>query len=121
MIGNTITITVGVSAKVLTLINQDAYASEYMLKDSASEFRLRIRHSKTKATATRVAMDRHNVELIETVYASGDVPEFDRKFYWVIENKPDDLTSSVANVDAMADKAIASSNAFLTQLVNWES
>jgi hypothetical protein len=49
------------------------------------------------------------------------VPEFDRKFYWVIENKPDDLTSSVANVDAMADKAIASSNAFLTQLVNWES
>lgn len=119
MIGNTITLTVGAAAKVLTLINQDAYSSEYLLKDSASEFRLRIRHSKTKATATRIAMDRHNVELIETVYAAGEVPEFERKFYMVIENKPDDL--SVANVDAVADKAIASSNAFLNQLMGWES
>lgn len=118
MIGNTITINNG-AEKVLTLINQDAYASEYLLKDSASEFRLRIRHSKTKATATRVAMDRHNVELIETVYASGEVPEYERKFYMVIENKPDDL--EVKNVDAIADLCIATSNAFLDQLMGWES
>lgn len=119
MIGNTITITVGASAKVLTLINQDGYSSEYLLKDTASEFRLRIRHSKTKASAAQISMDRHNVELIETVYATAEVAEFTRKFYFVIENKPDDL--SVANVDAMADKVIATSNAFLVQLMGWES
>jgi hypothetical protein len=119
MIGNTITITVGVTDKVLTLINQDGYSSEYLLKDTASEFRLRIRHSKTKATAAKPSYDRHNVELVETVYADGDVDEFERKFYFVIEQKPDDL--DVGNVDAMADKAIASTNAFLDSLMGWES
>lgn len=121
MIGNTITITVGATPKVLTLINEGGYASEYLLTEALSEFRMRIRHSKTKATASNPSMDRHNVELIETVFAAGEVPEFPRKFYFVIENKPGDGVGVIANVDAMADKVIASSNAFLTQVVGWES
>lgn len=116
MIGNTITINNGAS-KVLTLINQDGYSSEYLLKDTASEFRLKIRHSSTKA-----GQDRHNVELVETVYAvEGTSPERIRKFYFVIENDPDDLAGPVANADAVADLAIATANAFLNQLMGWQS
>lgn len=114
MIGNTITINNGAS-KVLTLIKEGDYSSEYLLKDSASEFRLNIRHSKTKA-----GQDRHNVELVENVYPTTEVPlGRTRKFYFVIENDVDDL--SVANVDAVLDLGIATSNAFLNQLMGWQS
>lgn len=114
MIGNTITINNG-AAKVLTLIKEGDYQSEYLLKDTASEFRLQIRHSKTKS-----GQDRHNVELVENIYPTAEVPAGRvRKFYFVIENDIDDL--SVANVDAMADLAIATANAFLNQLMGWQS
>jgi hypothetical protein len=56
---------------------------------------------------------------VETVYAAGGVPEFQRKFYFVKENLPQD--TSVVNDDAVADLMIASSNAFLASLVAWES
>jgi len=114
MIGNTITINNG-AAKVLTLIKEGDYSSEYLLKDTLSEFRLNIRHSKTKA-----GQDRHNVELVENVYPTEAIPAGrTRKFYFVIENDVDDL--SVANVDAMLDLGIATANAFLNQLMGWQS
>lgn len=121
MIGNTITINNG-AAKVLTLINQDGYSSEYLLKDSASEFRLKIRHSKTKGGANGVAQDRHNVELVEYVFPTEAIPLGRyRKFYYVIENDIDDTTAGVANADAICDLAIATANAFLNQLMGWQS
>lgn len=116
MIGNTITINNG-AAKVLTLINNDSYSSEYLLKDTLSEFRLKIRHSKTKA-----GQDRHNVELVESVYPTEALPSGrQRKVYFVIENDYDDTTASVANADAIADLEIATANAFLNQLMGWQS
>lgn len=116
MIGNTITINNG-AAKVLTLIKEGDYSSEYLLKDTLSEFRLKIRHSKTNA-----GQDRHNVELVESVYPTEAVPlGRQRKFYFVIENDIDDLTGPVANADAIADLAIATANAFLNQLMGWQS
>lgn len=116
MIGNSITINNG-AAKVLTLINNDNYASEYLLKDTASEFRLKIRHSKTKA-----GQDRHNAELVETVYPTEALPNGKvRKFYFVVENDFDDGVAAVANADAMCDLAIATADAFLNQLNSWQS
>jgi thioredoxin reductase len=56
---------------------------------------------------------------VQTIFAAGDVAEYERKFYFVLELKPGD--TSVALADAMADKVIASSNALLVALVGWES
>jgi hypothetical protein len=100
-------------------INQDSYSSEYLFRDATHHYRAHIRHSKTKATATRPSYDRHNFEVVRTVWASGSVAEYDQKFYFVMEQLPNDVAFAVG--DAVADLAIASSNAFLTSLLNWES
>lgn len=104
----------------LKKINQDGYSSEYLFRDATSQYRVRVRHTKTNATPARPAIyDRHNFEVVQTIFAAGDVAEYERKFYFVLEHKPGD--TSVALGDAVADKVIASSNALLVSLLGWES
>lgn len=100
-------------------INQDSYSSEYLFRNSTEQYRAIIRHSKTKATATRPAYDRHNFEVIRTVWAAGGVDEYDEKFYFVMESLPSDAEIKVG--DAVADLLIASSNAFQVALLGWEN
>lgn len=103
----------------ITLIknNQDNYSSEYMFRNSTSRYVAKIRHS--KVTVDGVEYDRHNFEVVQTIFAAGGVDEYERKFYFVYQNLPSD--TSIALGDAIADLAIASSDAFLTSLQNWES
>jgi len=103
----------------LKKINQDGYSSEYLFRDATTQYRVRVRHTKTNATSVRPSYDRHNVEVVQTIFAAGDVAEYERKFYFVFEHKPGD--TSVALGDAVADKVIASANALLVALVGWES
>jgi hypothetical protein len=76
--GATITVTVNAVAKVLNRINQDNYGSEYYLRSSTDEFRMKIRHSKESPQADGRVFDRHNVELTHVVYATPTVPELKR-------------------------------------------
>lgn len=119
MLGDTFVLPQAGGDITLKKINQDGYSSEYLFRDTASEYTVRVRHTKTKATATRAAYDRHNLEVVQRVYADGETPEFERKFYFVIEHKPGDVPTPL--VDAVADKVIASTNALVTALLGWES
>lgn len=95
------------------------YSSEYSFRDSTSRYVCKIRHTKVKATSIKPEYDRHNLEVVQTVFAAGGVAEYERKFYFVYENLPSD--TSVAMADAVADKVILSSNALLVAMLNWES
>jgi hypothetical protein len=120
MLGNTLTLPHSGGDLVLVKINQDAYSSEYLLKEALQEHRVRIRHSKTSVTTSRPSYDRHNVEYVETIYAVADgAAEHTRKFYIVIEQLPND--TDVENADAVADLMILTTNAFLDSLMGWES
>lgn len=119
MIGDTFVLPQAGGDITLKKINQDEYSSEYMFRDSTSQYVVRIRHSKTKAVNGVPSKDRHNLEVVQTIFAAGEVAEYERKFYFVIEHKPGD--TSVALYDAVADKAILSTNLLLTQLLGWES
>jgi hypothetical protein len=121
MFPDTVTVTINAIAKVLTRVNQDGYASEYVLRSSTDEFRLKIRNTfyldKTRG-GRRV--DRHNVELVQTVFpvAPATISTI-RKSYTVLEN--DQIDDSNA-----ASYFAAGLNAWLGQptvlrLVNWES
>lgn len=82
--------------KTLVKINQDSYSSEYYLRETDAEYRLRIRHSKIAASAKNpLGLDRHNVEFTETIFASGEVPEFTRKMYAVYEVPPSKTNASM--------------------------
>lgn len=76
--GSTATITVNAVAKVLNRINQDNYGSEYYLRSSTDEFRMKIRHSKEAKQADGRKLDRHNVEITQTVFATSTVPALTR-------------------------------------------
>lgn len=112
MFGDTVTLPLSGGSIVLKKINQDSYTAEYLLKEATREHTLKIRHSKTNA-----GMERHNVEVVRTTYAAGEVPEYTQKAYVVLENIPSDTTVELA--DGLADFLIVAGN--LAKLVGWES
>jgi hypothetical protein len=120
MLGNTLTLPQAGGDKVLIKILEQNYSSEYLLRSATDEYRARIRHTKVGPTVQRpYEADRHNFEVVQTVFATESVPQFERKFYFVIETKPGDTATVLA--DAVADLMILTSNAFLVSLDGWES
>lgn len=118
MIGNTITLNDG-SERVLVKINQDNYSSEFMLRDSLLQYVARIRHSRTKGTVASPQKERHNFEVVRTVFATDTTPQVVTKFYFVMEQESSD--TNVALADAVCDLSIASSQQFLKDLLAWQS
>jgi hypothetical protein len=122
MFADTIVLPFSSGNVTVTKINQDNFGSTYRYNDATHEVKLTIRHSKTAPKNGDPSYDRHNVELLETIYATPTVAEFHRKYYFVIENLPGDVaTGAIVNVDGIADWQIATSNAALVKLGNWES
>lgn len=118
MLGSTFTLPLAAGSKVLPLINQaKEYQAEYYLRESLVSYRVNVRHS--NVTKSGVIYDRHNIEVLVTTFAAGAVPESYHKAYMVIELLPG--TGYVEPADAMCDYLIASSNANLVKILNWES
>jgi len=120
---DTITITVNSVAKVLTRVNsgQD-YASEYRLRGTTDEYRLRIKHSSyfDKTNRPGVTINRHNVELIHTVFpvAPATIPVI-RKSYVVLEESQNDDPTAANQFDVGFVGFLTSAN--ITKLLNYES
>lgn len=121
MFSDTITLSINAVNKSLVRINQDSYSSEYLLKELDGEYRLRLRNSSyTDKARGGVKIDRHNAELIHTIYAVAPATQpVIRKVYTVFENQ---------NGDALVDNAkrVVGLGAFLTEanvtkLLNFES
>lgn len=119
MLGDTFVLPHSGGNVTMNRINQDGYSSEYLYRGALSQYVCKVRHSRTKATTLRLAYDRHNVEIVETVFATATDDEYTRKVYFVFEHLPVD--DDVENVDALADWAIATTNSNLDALVGWES
>lgn len=113
-------VTVNAVAKNLVRINQDKYSSEYMLRSSTDEFRMLVRNSTYMDKKRGVAIDRHNVELVHTVFPIAPATMSSiRKTYVVIENQQGDtLTDPNFVARALFDYLTASK---ITQLFNFES
>lgn len=87
----TITFDAPIGAKNLVKINQDAYSSEYLLKESAGEYRLKIRNSTNSTKRDGLTVERHNVELSHWLYPTVTYPVgLRRKVYFVFENEVGD-------------------------------
>lgn len=106
-------------AITFTRVNQDGYSSEWLSRQTLYQMRMKIRHSVVPAKGSEPAKDRHNVEVVKTVYATSTVAQYTEKVYLVFESIQSN--SSVEFPNALANWLIASTNAQLTKLVNWES
>lgn len=122
--GATITITVNAVAQVLNRINQDQYGSEWLLRTTTEEYRFKIRHSQEtnpKDVDVRLrGMDRHNMELTHTVFATTTTPQIVRQAYSVYRVSPgDDMTAAKNFVDGFTSFVDGSS--VQTDVLAWLS
>lgn len=119
MFSDPITITVNAVAKPLVRINQDAYGSEYFLREATQEWRLKIRNS-SYTSASGVLIDRHNFEFTNTVYPvlPAQVSTV-RKIYSVFENYRSDTTADPLNTFVGFVGFMTSGN--ITKALNYES
>jgi len=119
---DTITITVNSVAKVLTRVNSgQEYTSEYRLRGTLDEYRLKIRHTSFKdAARAGLAINRHNVELVHTVFpVSPSLIPTIRKSYVVFEEASSDDATAALNFDLGFAGFLISAN--VTKLLNYES
>lgn len=119
MFGNTLDFVMPSGTVTATKINQDGYSSEYLAKDALSQLTIRIRHSKTGAKLPNLPKDRHNVEVVRTIFATPTVPERSQKAYFVLEQLPSDVDLDL--MVGLASWALADVNSALISLMNWES
>lgn len=113
-------LTVNSVAKNLVRINQDRYSSEYLLRSATEEFRLFIRNTSRTDRQRGVSIDRHNVELVHTVFpVAPSVTSTIRKAYFVFENQAGDTLTDPVH-DALALTGFLT-QANLNRLVNQES
>lgn len=116
----TLTVTVNGVAKVLNRISDDGYTSEYLLRGTLDEFRVKIRHSSYSDAKRQKSVERHNVELTQTIYpVSPATVNTVRKAYSVFENDTGDVTADVVFLDAGLVGILT--NTHLTELTNWIS
>lgn len=117
--GATLTVTINSVAKVLNRINQDNYGSEYMLRSSTEEFRMKIRHSKENSK-TGTVYERHNMELTHTVFATATTKEVVRNAYTVARGPLNDDVTPLGYL--LAGFATYASNATVqADLLSWQS
>jgi len=117
------TVTINAVARAMVRINQDKYSSEYRLLLADREFKFNIRNTTYLDKKRGVTLNRHNVELIETVFPVAPATiSFVRKAYFVVENQlGDTLVDPVYDASGLCAWLTATSNANLTKLMNSES
>jgi len=119
-LGDTLTITVNAVAKVLIKVNGPSnFQSEYLLRESLVEYRVRVRHTVVGGSNGGFKYDRHNFEIVKTTYATETVDEFYQKFYFVWEQVASKSENTLVN--AICDLAIADSDELLDELSDLQS
>lgn len=113
-------VTINAVAKNLVRINQDKYSSEYVLRSATDEYRLNIRNTSYNDKKRNVTIDRHNVELIHTVFpVAPSTLSTVRKTYTVIENQRGDTLVDPRNTALGLFAFLSSAN--IDKLMNFES
>lgn len=123
MFGDTLTVTLdgaGGTARVCNKINQDSYSAEYINRSSVDELRVKIRHQKESAKNGELyPVERHNVLLNQTVFATPTASEKFREVSFTIRNRPDDTLVDITNLGEALAYFLTDAN--LDKLFTWES
>lgn len=98
----------------LVRINNDGFSSVYRYIDATQRVLVHVKH-----TTMKNGKDRHNVEVVQTVFATAEAVEVVRKTYIVFENDASD--TDVKLLSALCGWLTASAAANTVKLFNWES
>jgi len=115
-------VTINSVAKNLVRINQDGYGSTYRLRSATDDFTMIVKNSSYANKKSGATVDRHSVDLTQTIFATSTTPTVVRHAYVIVENQQGDtLADPVLFAKGLLDFLAASSAANVTKLLNSES
>jgi hypothetical protein len=125
MLGTSLTITLdgsGGTAKVLPLINQDGYSSEYFLDDTTVTYRAKVRHSRDSVKANTQAFDRHVVTFERFVKPTEAIPLGSlTQISYTIRNDPNGVSADMIDVSEAMSYYMVKAGGIAAKLLGWES
>jgi hypothetical protein len=125
MLGTTFTVTLdgsGGTAKVLPLINQDGYTSEYFLDDTTVTYRAKVRHSRDTVKVGTQPFDRHSVTITRFLKPTEAIPlgsQSDISF--TIRSDPNGTASDIIDVSEAMSFYMVKAGGIAAKLLGWES
>lgn len=124
MLGTSLTVTLdgsGGTAKVLPLINQDGYSSEYFLDDGLVTYRAKVRHSRDNVKAGSQAFDRHTVTFSRYLKPTATVPGSLSEVTYTVRNDPNGTASDIIDVSEAMSFYMVKAGGIAAKLLGWES
>lgn len=125
MLGTTLTITLdgsGGTAKVLPLINQDGYSSEYYLDDTTVTYRAKVRHSTDTVRAGAQPFDRHTVTFSRFVKPTEAIPLGSlSEISFTVRNDPNGASADIIDLSEAMSFYMVKAGGIASKLLGWES
>jgi hypothetical protein len=124
MLGTTLTITPdgsGGTAKVLPLINQDGYSTEYFLDEPTVSWRAKVRHSRDTVKVGSQPYDRHTVTFTRYLKPATGVPGSISEVIMTIRNDPNGNATDIIDVSEAMSFYMVKAGGIATKLLGWES
>ncbi len=125
MLGSTLTITMngsGGTAKVLPLINQDGYSSEYFLDEGLVTYRAKVRHSRDTVKAGSQAYDRHVVTFTRFVKPTSTIPlGSNTEVSFTIRTDPAGVSGDIIDLSEAMSFYMVNAGGIASKLLGWES
>jgi len=125
LLGTSLTITLdgsGGTAKVLPLINQDGYSSEYFLDDTLVTYRAKVRHSRDSVKAGAQPFDRHTVQFDRFVKPTTGIPLGSlTQVIYTVRTDPNGVASDVIDVSEAMSFYMVKAGGIAAKLLGWES
>jgi len=125
MLGSTLTVTLdgsGGTAKILPLINQDGYSSEYFLDETTVQYRTKVRHSKDNVKAGTQPFDRHTVTFSRFLKPTETAP-LGRltEIIFTIRTDPNEVAADVIDLSEAMSFYMVKAGGIAAKLLGWES
>jgi hypothetical protein len=124
MLGSSLTVTLdgsGGTAKVLPLINQDGYSSEYYLDETLVWYRAKVRHSNDNVKAGTQAFDRHTVTFQRYLKPTSTVPGRLTEVIYTIRMDPNEVASDIIDLSEAMSFYMVKAGGIGAKLLGWES
>lgn len=125
MLGTSLTMTLdgsGGTAKILPLINQDGYSSEYFLDDNTVTYRAKVRHSRDNVRPGTQPFDRHSVTFSRFVKPTDLIPLGSlSEITLTIRSDPNGASSDIIDVSEAMSFYMVKAGGIAAKLLGWES
>lgn len=125
MLGSTLTLTMngsGGTAKVLPLINQDGYSTEYFLDEGTVTYRAKVRHSRDNVKAGTQPFDRHTVTFSRFVKPTSTIPLGSlTEVIFTIRTDPNGVSADIIDVSEAMSFYMVNAGGIAAKLLGWES